>query len=124
MEILSILTVYKNLQIKELGLIQVLGSVSNNYIDAEYLRIIQELRRLGLQPTGNKANDAQRLAQAKAELVQKIHKKEEETKENHSLGVQVINSVDETYYAEHSELETQRLGAMTIAELNRIYFGL
>jgi len=105
-------------------LIQVLGSISNNYIDGEYLRIIQELRRLGLQPTGNKANDAQRLAQAKAELVQKIHKKEEETNENHSLGVQVINSVDETYYTEHSQLETQRLGAMTIAELNRIYFGL
>ena len=57
-------------------MIQVLGSISNNYIDGEYLRIIQELRRLGLQPTGNKANDAQRLAQAKAELVQKIHKKE------------------------------------------------
>ena len=101
-------------------------AISNSYglsIDAEHLRIIQELRRLGMQPTGNKAIDAQKLAQAKAELIHKIQKREE-TKSEQSLGVQVIDSVDETYYSERAEMETQRLGAMTIAELNRIYFGL
>lgn len=105
-------------------MIQVLGRISDYPIDAEYLRIIQELRRLGLEPTGNKSVDAQRLAQAKAELVRKIHKREEESNSNKQLGVQVINSVDEAYYSERSELETQRLGAMTVAELNRLYFGL
>ena len=55
-------------------MIQAIGNASGLSIDAEYLRIIQELRRLGLQPTGDKNNDAQRLAQAKAQLVQKIQK--------------------------------------------------
>ena len=104
-------------------MLNALGSISGVSIDAEYLKIIQELRRLGLEPTGNKGADAQRLAEAKTELIEKIHKKEE-SKSVQSLGVQIISSVDESYVAEKSELETQRLGAMTVAELNRIYFGI
>ena len=104
-------------------MINAIGNASGLSIDAEYLRIIQELRRLGLQPTGDKNNDAQRLAQAKAKLVQKIQK-QDETNTIKSLGVQIINSVDETYIAERSEMETQRLGAMTVAELNKLYFRL
>ena len=42
------------------------------HIDPEHQRIIQELLRLGIAPTGNKAADKQKLQQAKAELVQKI----------------------------------------------------
>lgn len=104
-------------------MIQAIGNASGLSIDAEYLRIIQELRRLGLQPTGDKNNDAQRLAQAKAQLVQKIQK-QDETNSIKSLGVQIINSVNETYISEHTEMETQRLGAMTVAELNKLYFRL
>lgn len=105
-------------------LIQALGVASGLSIDAEYLRIIQELRSLGLSPTGNKSTDAQRLAQAKAELVQRIHKKEETTNSQQELGVQVISQVDESEYVQRSEMEEQRLGAMTVAQLNKIYFGL
>ncbi len=105
-------------------MIQALGNASGLSIDAEYLRIIQELRSLGLTPTGNKTTDAQRLAQAKAELVQRIQKKEEITKSNQELGVQVISQVDESEYAQRSEMEEQRLGAMSVAQLNRIFFGL
>ena len=105
-------------------MIQALGAASGLSIDAEYLRIIQELRSLGLQPSGNKAIDAQKLAQAKSELIQRIHKKEETTNSHQELGVQVINQVDETEFAQKSEMEEQRLGAMTIAQLNKIYFGL
>ena len=104
-------------------MIQALGAASGLSIDAEYLRIIQELRSLGLAPSGNKYSDAQRLAQAKAELVQRIQK-QEETNNIQELGVQVINQVDESQYAQRSEMEEQRLGAMTVAKLNRMYFGL
>ncbi len=104
-------------------MIQALGNVSGLSIDAEYLRIIQELRRLGITPSGDKNIDAQKLAQAKTELVHKIQKKEE-IKSAESLGVQVVNSVDESYNSERAEMEEQRLGAMAVAELNRIYFGL
>ena len=105
-------------------MIQALGIASGLSIDAEYLRIIQELRTLGLSPTGNKTTDAQRLAQAKAELVQRIQKKEETTKSQQELGVQIINQVDESEYAQRAEMEEQRLGAMSVAQLNRIFFGL
>lgn len=105
-------------------MIQALGNASGLSIDAEYLRIIQEMRSLGLAPSGNKPLDAQRLAQAKAELVQRIQKKEETTNSQQALGVQVISQVDESEYAHRSEMEEQRLGAMTVAELNRIFFGL
>ena len=104
-------------------MINAIGNAAGLSIDAEHLRIIQELRQIGLEPTGIKSTDAQKLAKAKAELIQKIHKKEE-VNATQSLGVQIINSVDEKFYAEHSEMEQQRLGAMTLAELNRYYFRL
>ena len=105
-------------------MIQALGNASGLSIDAEYLRIIQELRSLGLSPTGNKGTDAQRLAQAKAELVHRIVKKEETSKSQQELGVQVINQVDESEFIQRSEMEEQRLGAMNVALLNKIFFNL
>ena len=105
-------------------MIQALGNASGLSIDSEYLRIIQELRRLGLNPTGNKSADAQRLAQAKAELVQRIQKKEEISNSQQELGVQIISQVDESEYIQRSEMEEQRLGAMNVAQLNKIFFGL
>lgn len=108
---------------KECFLIQAIGNASGLSIDSEYLKIIQELRRLGLSPSGDKNTDAQKLAQAKAELVQKIHKRDE-VNSTQSLGVQVIDSVDEIYNSQRAEMEEQRLGAMTVADLNKIYFGL
>ena len=104
-------------------MIQALGAASGLCIDAEYMKIIQELRTLGLSPTGNKAVDAQRLAQAKAEIIRKINK-HEEAKAQQELNVQVISQVDEGEYIQKSEMEEQRLGAMTVAQLNKIYFGL
>ena len=105
-------------------MIQALGKASGLSIDAEYLRILQEMRAMGLVPTGNKSVDAQKLARAKNELVQRILKKEETTSSQQELGVQVINQVDESEYAQRSEMEEQRLGAMNVAQLNKIFFGL
>ena len=104
-------------------MIQAIGNASGLSIDAEYLRIIQELRRLGLTSTGNREVDFQRLQQAKSELVDKIKNKENSDTEK-TLGVQVISEVDESEMAKRSEMEMQRLGAMTVAELNKMYFGL
>ena len=104
-------------------MINAISNVAGLSIDAEHLKIIQELRRMGLEPTGVKSTDAQKLAKAKAELIQKIHKKEE-VNATQSLGIQIINSVDEKFYTERSEMEQQRLGAMTVAELNKFYFRL
>ena len=102
-------------------MLQAINSISGLRIDAEYVKIIQELRSFGIAPTGNKAIDEQKLIQAKAELVQRI-KNKEETKKVQELNVQVLSPVDETQYAQKSEMEEQRLGAMTVAQLNRLYF--
>ena len=119
-EIYSLLTKINRM---ECFLIQAINNVSGLSIDAEYLRIIQELRALGLTPTGNKTTDYQRLQQAKAELVQRILHKEDTQKIN-ELSVQVISPVSEAEYAQKNEMEEQRLGAMTVAQLNRLYFNL
>lgn len=91
--------------------------------DAEYQRIIQELKALGINPSGNKETDKAKLTQAKLELVQKIEAKQEED-DKQKLQVQPIAPVDESQNAARSQLEEQRLGAMTVAELNRLYFGI
>ena len=104
-------------------MLQAINSISGLRIDAEYVKIIQELRTFGIAPTGNKTSDAQKLAQAKAELIQRI-KHKEETNDVQELGVQVLSPVDETQYNQKSEMEEQRLGAMNVAELNKLFFGL
>ena len=105
-------------------MVQALGISNGLSIDTEYLRIMRELRSFGLSPSGNKTKDAQRLSQAKTELVQKLQNREEISNSREDLGVQVINQVDESGYAVRSEMEEQRLGAMNVAMLNKIYFGL
>lgn len=92
-------------------------------VDSEYMRILMELRRLGIAPSGNKSVDQAKLEKAKSELITKIKSKEQE-EQRISTQVQVIDSVDEAQYAQRAEMEEQRLGAMTIAELNRLYFGI
>lgn len=91
--------------------------------DYEYIRIKKELSAIGINPSGNKVVDKAKLEQAKLELVQKIEKKVQNDGEN-SLQVQPMQPVDDVQKSERSELEVQRLGAMTVAELNRLYFNL
>ena len=107
-------------------MIQALGSNNRSGIDAEYMRMMQEMRAFGLSPSGNKTEDAQKLNQAKTELVQRVQKQDANNNNNSSqeLGIQVINQVDGSEYAQRSEMEEQRLGAMNIAALNKFYFGL
>lgn len=96
--------------------IQAIGS----YCDPEYLRILRELMELGIAPSGNKTVDKAKLEQAKAEFIQKIkNKQDEEFKQE--IQAQPLKNTRET---QRTELEVQRLGAMNIAELNKVYFGL
>ena len=43
----------------------------SSYSDPEYQRIIQELRKLGIMPSGDPGIDRTKLNQAKAELLKK-----------------------------------------------------
>lgn len=94
----------------------------HSYTDPEYLRILQELMKLGIAPSGNKSVDKAKLEQAKAELIEKIQKKEEENIT--SLNPQAIAPVYSVQDSKRAEMEEQRLGAMTVSELNRLYFGI
>ena len=100
-------------------MVAAIGAISS-YSDPEYLRILQELMQLGITQSYNKSTDKSKLQQAKLELTQKIqHKAEEEQKQN--LQVQPLEA---TQNAERAKMEESKLGAMTVAELNKIYFGL
>ena len=100
-------------------MINAIGGLSLQF-DAEYQRIIQELLSLGITPSGNKAVDAAKLAHAKAELVNKI-KAKQTAEANANLQVQTIEPADAAEKNVQTEMEEQRLGAMNIAELMRLY---
>lgn len=102
-------------------MIQAVSSI-NSYSDPEYLRILQELMKLGIAPTGNKSIDKAKLEKAKQELIEKIKSKEDN--ENKSNRFQPLNPIEENEDPKRAEMEEQRLGAMTVAELNRLYFHI
>lgn len=104
-------------------MLSIQGNIAGVGIDQEYLRIIQELQKLGLKPTGNKSTDTSRLADAKAQLIERIQS-QNNAENNQALGIQTLSPVEEIENVQKSEMEEQRLGAMTIAELNKLYFGL
>ncbi len=95
-------------------------SAVSSHSDPEYLRILQELMKLGIAPSGNKSVDKSKLEQAKIELMQKIQAKQE-AEQKQELKVQPLEAAKDS---QRTELEVERLGAMNIAELNKIYFGL
>ena len=98
-------------------------SAINSYTDPEYMRILQELMALGIAPSGNKTIDKSKLENAKAQLIEKIQHKEKEEKASSGY-TQALSPVNETQDDKRVEMEEQRLGAMTVAELNRLYFGI
>ena len=104
-------------------MINPLGNSKGLSIDAEHLKIIQELRKLGQGSSGNMQVDAQKLNEAKTELIDKL-KNRENKNDSQALGVQIINQVDDADFSKRAEMEEQRLGAMNVAELNKLFFGL
>ena len=77
--------------------------------DEEYWRIMLELRKFGLVATGDKVIDKARLADAKRQQLEG-------------------NNPENPYYQgptlEQTKMEEERIGAKTIAELNKLFFGL
>ena len=92
-----------------------------NSHDAEYFRIIRELKALGIVPSGNKNIDKNKLKQAKQALIDKIVDKQESKFENNIQKIQPPEIVEEPKV---TEMEEKRLGAMKVAELNRLYFKI
>ena len=104
-------------------MVAAISSLGVHNYDPEYQRILQELMRFGIAPSGNKNIDKGKLEQAKTELIQKIQTKNNE-EEKQALQVQPLEGVLDTQDPKRAEMEEQRLGAMTLAELNRMYFGI
>ncbi len=87
-------------------MIQAVGAISH-YADPEYIKILMELRKLGITPSGNKTVDRGKLIQEKQRLEEKF-KVEEQALPN----------------LEREKLEEQRTGATALAEINKILLGL
>lgn len=98
-----------------------IGSYGSNYLDPEYIKIIKELTQMGITPSGNKNTDVSKLKQAKTELIEKIQTKQNE-EQKQELQVQPLEASKESQQTQ--QLEYAKTGAMTLAELNKLYFGL
>ena len=101
-------------------MINAVGAI-NSGVDQEYMRILKELMQMGVAPSGNKNTDAAKLKQLKTELVEKIQTKQNE-EQKQTLQVQPLEATKETQ--DMQKLEEMRTGAMTLAELNKLYFKL
>ena len=120
MEFRRIEVVYKNLQEGVSIVLSISAIHSSRIVDSEHQRIIQELLQLGISPTYNKSADKALLAKAKAELIRKIQNKDDESKLS-SHQVQSYSYQDDNEYQFRADLEEKRLGAMTLAELNKFF---
>lgn len=89
-------------------MIQAVGAI-NHYTDPEYIKILMELRKLGITPSGNKTIDRGKLVQEKHRLEEKFEVKTPVTDKNQ---------------VERELLEENRPGATALAEINKILLGL
>lgn len=95
-------------------MVQAIGAIGNqpNKMDSEYMMILMDLHKLGLKPTGNKAVDKATVEAEKIKIAEKIQDK---------MGV---NVTEKTENPERSKMEEEKLGAMNVGELLKIYHGL
>ena len=105
-----------------------ISGISGNNVDIEYKRIIQELRALGLSPTGNKEIDKSRLNAKKAELLERVKatEKVQKAEKSNEEGNDFKGTVKSLQDASEARklLETERTGAEMLAQINRMYFGI
>ena len=76
---------------------------------------------MGIAASGKKKTDVSKLKQAKTELIEKIQTKQNE-EQKQELQVQPLEASKESQQTQ--QLEYAKTGAMTLAELNKLYFGL
>lgn len=91
-------------------MIPAVGAIGDAY-DPEYIKILYELRQMGITPTGNKIIDTAKLKNAKAEKAE-------------NLLEQKINENPDKNDKEREELERVRTGAMTLAQINRVLLNI
>jgi hypothetical protein len=92
--------------------IQAVGAIGQ-YSDPEYIKIIQELMKLGITPSGNKYIDKTKLEQAQQKTESKFEVDETQNK----------NQKDEQQ-TQKEQMEEQRVGATNLAEINKVLLGL
>lgn len=81
--------------------------------DYEYLRIMRELQKYGVTPTKNKELDKAKLNEIKDKEIQA-----------ELIVEQRIESHRDDSYERRKQLEELKIGAMTLAEINRVLHGL
>lgn len=94
------------------------GNMSvNGGIDSEHLRIMRELRAMGIEPTGDKFTDKAKLTEAKK--VKSIEKTSiSKNKTNEENKAQASSGSDEKQKAEAGAAMT---GATQMSELNKLF---
>jgi hypothetical protein len=93
--------------------IQAVGAIGQ-YSDSEYLRIIQELMKLGISPSGNKYIDKIKLGQAQ---------RQQEQSQFQVSQVQ-DDSLNTDEQSERANMEISKVGATNLAEINKVLLGL
>ena len=91
--------------------------------EEEYKLFLQTLMGI-VQHQRDKNTASNNLTVEKNGFIDRIQNNENVFSGENDIGIQVINPVDEIKYLQRSEMEEQRLGAINIAELNKLYFGL
>jgi hypothetical protein len=92
--------------------IQAVGAIGQ-YSDPEYLKIIQELMKLGIAPSGNKSID-------KA----KLEKAQQKTESKFEIDKTQNNNQKDEQQTKKEQMEEQRVGATNLAEINKVLLGL
>ena len=82
-------------------MVAAISSLGVHNYDPEYQRILQELMRFGIAPSGNKNIDKGKLEQAKTELIQKI-----QTKNNEEFLKNTNLQISKTVLNEKGDAET------------------
>ena len=95
-------------------MVQAIGAIGNNFnrVDPEYTRILMELYKLNVKPSGDKEIDKAKLEEEKHKLAEKIQQKFD------------VETPEKNNNSDKAKLEEQRLGAMTVGELNKVLHGL
>lgn len=100
-----------------------ISKISYATIDAEHYAIIQQLKALGITPTGNKDADRAKLNIEKNKLIQQIKTKAKNKNDNKPNFKEILGETISNNNPTN-QLELEMLGAKSVGELNRIYFNI
>ena len=107
-------------------MVAAIGAIGgNHYIDYEYIKILQELYKLGIKPTGIKEIDKARLQVEKEKIIKQNKQKAENVQPADNIQqTDKTAQTDENESVERAQMAEEMLGAKTVSELNKILHGL